>query len=183
MYFEWSSQFSKEEREKLEDRYSLPTDFVRIAFSTVENQRNAIVGKNRKRLGYKGPALLVQRYIAEKSSLSAMKDGSVVLGADTLHERITTKAEEFHRKKQCEEELRNRSIRFGNPESGLDVGRITRWMIEADWETVIDNQEDNGSRSGAGSESGRPAPQLVEDEEEEKSGSTERAEWDIAVYD
>lgn len=57
----WSSQFSLEERQKLQDSYSLPEKFFMMSFSSSEDQRNAITQRNRKQAGFSGPKLLVQQ--------------------------------------------------------------------------------------------------------------------------
>lgn len=62
----WSSQFSLEERQKLQDRYSLPEKFFMMSFSSFEHQRNAITQRNRKQAGFGGPRLLVQQHFPER---------------------------------------------------------------------------------------------------------------------
>jgi len=37
--YEWASQFTSEERQRLQDRYTLPPEFVRISFGTAQKQR------------------------------------------------------------------------------------------------------------------------------------------------
>jgi hypothetical protein len=68
--FEWSSGFETDHKQQLMDKYSLPDQFVHISFPTVEDQRAAIIKWNRKQLGFKGPRLLVQRYLGTGSTFT-----------------------------------------------------------------------------------------------------------------
>jgi hypothetical protein len=126
----WSSQFSAEERETLEDQYSLPKNFFRMNFSTIADQRMAITKINGKKACFRGPRLLVQRYIAGR-----IEDGTMVPGGGTASESITSRAEEFHRKIQDEEMERNRNYRLGNaPE---ETRTLAKWMREKDEDTEL----------------------------------------------
>ena len=90
----------------MKDRYSLPEIFCRMGFSTVEDQRNAIIQQNGKTLGFKGPRLLVQRYVSETGVLVGGDSKSNVSFGDVGQRFLKSKADTLHKKIQLEEEER-----------------------------------------------------------------------------
>jgi hypothetical protein len=126
VYIKWSSQLSTEERERSKDRYSLTDNFVMLGFARVEDQREAIIRQNRKQIGFRGPRLSVQRYIAGTESSAGIQDKSTVLFGVMSPDRIMTKAEQFHRKIQDEEEQRNRDYRSGIVTG--ETNQVEKWM-------------------------------------------------------
>jgi hypothetical protein len=104
----------------------LTDNFVMLGFSRVEDQRHAIIRRNRKQIGFRGPRFLVQRYIADTESPVGIQDKSTVLFGDMPSDCIMTKAEQFHRKTQDEEEKRNRDYRLGIVTG--QINQVARWM-------------------------------------------------------
>lgn len=108
----WSSQFSIEERRELQDRYSLPDIFVRMSFSTVLDQMNAITQRNRRPIGLGGPILSVQRYVPGSALLTEGNE-NVLRSGDIQQRLVSSKADKFHQMIQDEEEQRNCMYRLG----------------------------------------------------------------------
>lgn len=123
----FSGQFSAQERETLRDQYSLPQTFFRMDFSNIEDQNKAISKVDGKRVGYKGPELRVQRYIAGN-----LEDSTTVPCGGTVNPLTTSRAKGFHTSIQGEEMEPNRSYRLENvPEDTNATASCMRVKIEA----------------------------------------------------
>jgi hypothetical protein len=82
-----------------------------MSFSTALEQRNAITQRNRKGIGFKGAKLLVQQYFPETEAAGNNDEHTV--GSENIVQHLTrSKAYDFHRKIQKEEEERNRHSRL-----------------------------------------------------------------------
>lgn len=138
----WSTQFSEDERQKLQDRYSLPEAFCRISFSTAEDQRNAITRRNRKAVGFKGPKLLVQRYIPQDEPPTVSDDSSTIQFEDKGRLLLNSKAETFHRKMQSKEEERNRNHRLEVEGCTIIAGLMRVGAKERDMDIEWDDDEE-----------------------------------------
>jgi hypothetical protein len=132
-----------------------------MGFSTVEDQRNAIIQMNGKRIGYKGPRLLVQRYIPEMGQPAERSSENKKSSGDVGVRWILSKAELFHRKIQSEEEERNLKCRLGIVPEESD--RMASWMGRSHKDLEVDIKWDEYCESKGLEE----APQLVGDEGEE----------------
>lgn len=154
----WGSQFSIEERQNLQDRYSLPETFLRMSFATISNQRDAITKMNGKHAGYRGPRLLVQRYIPEAGPAVKSNDGSMIRDEDKAQSFLVSKAEMFHRKIQSEEEQRNRNCRLGIAIEGSDNMSMVR---DRDMDIYWDGDDESDYKN--------ERSQLTDDEEKEIS--------------
>jgi hypothetical protein len=116
-----------EERQKLQDRYSLPEIFVRMGFSTAVDQWNAITKRNRMTIGSYGPRVLVQRYIPGSALLTEGNE-NVSSSGGVGQQSIMTKADKLHKKIQDAEEERNRNYRLGLIRELHDP--MPDWMIQ-----------------------------------------------------
>jgi hypothetical protein len=142
----WSSQFSVEEREKLQDLYSLPEIFVRMGFSTAADQRNAITQRNGTTIGSYGPRALVQRYIPG-SALITEGNEKVSTSGGIGQQLIMTKADELHKRIQDAEEERNRNYRLGLIRELHDP--MPAWMLRGyeNGERELEGDEDYAMES------------------------------------
>lgn len=171
----WSLQFPLEERQKLQDRYSLPNKFFRMSFSTAEDQRNAITQRNRKEVGFKGSRLLVQLYFPETEQPARNSDGNIVGFVSIAQPPNESKADVFH-KTQSEEEERNHNSRLAFVSEENNDAR--EWMKEPgeNRDLAIGRDEDQN-------ETIHDLPRLVRDGEEKSLRFEKIDSSGLSIYD
>lgn len=69
-----------------------------MSFSTVQDQWNAIVQQNGKQLWFKGPRLLVQRYVSETGLPGEGGSGNNLSFGNAAQRFFSSKADMLHKK-------------------------------------------------------------------------------------